>query len=115
MAMAVDQLAAARASLSGGFAFQAVSSGYYAMLYASRAALSEEDLYAKTHGGTWNLFQQTFVDLGRFDRSLFDDARKTQQDREGADYDAVRAPVERAEEIVEVAERFVAAVLKLVV
>ena len=33
-----------------------VSEAYYAMLYAARAALSEEDDYPKTHRGVWGQF-----------------------------------------------------------
>jgi uncharacterized protein (UPF0332 family) len=47
-----------------------VSAAYYAMLYAARAALSEQDRYAKTHSGTWTLFRETFVRDGRFDPAL---------------------------------------------
>ncbi len=112
--MARDQIDAARMSLAAGFGFQAVSTSYYAMLYAARAALSEEDLYAKTHGGTWNLFGQTFVDSGRFDLVLLADARGTQEDRTGTDYEAARPSDERANEIVALAERFVDAVAELV-
>ncbi len=36
------------------------------MLYAARAALSEEDLYAKTHSGSWTLFNDAFVRTSRF-------------------------------------------------
>ncbi|MCP9486814.1 MAG: HEPN domain-containing protein [Gaiellaceae bacterium MAG52_C11] len=114
MAMALGQLEAARSSLSAGFPFQAVSSGYYASLNAARAALSEEELYAKTHRGTWDLFRQTFVAAGRFEESLLTAARKTQADREGVDYDAERVSSERAEEVVEIADRYVAAVRELV-
>lgn len=84
------------------------------MLYAARAALSEEDRYAKTHSGTWNLFGQAFVDSRRFDPVLLADARDTQADRSGVDYEASRPSDERAHEIVALAERFVAAVRELV-
>jgi uncharacterized protein (UPF0332 family) len=80
------------------------------MLYAARAALSEEDKNAKTHRGTWDLFKQALVDRGRFDAELYKRARNAQRTREQADYDALMVPREDAEEIVELAERFVAAV-----
>ncbi len=111
--MAGDRLGAARATAAAGFPTAAVSSAYYAMLYAARAALSEEDRYAKTHRGTWNLFAETFVTAGRFDRDLFRAARDTQPVREGADYDAVPVTAERADEVVALAERFVTAVREL--
>ena len=111
--MGADRLGAARASVAAGFPTAAVSSAYYAMLYAARAALSEEDRYAKTHRGTWNLFGETFVTTGRFERDLFRAARDTQPVREGADYDAVPITASQADEVVALAERFHAAVREL--
>ena len=111
--MAADRVGAARAAAASGFPSAAVSSAYYAMLYAARAALSEEDRYAKTHRGTWNLFGALFIDTQRFDRDLFEQARKTQRTREDADYEAVPAAPEQSEQIVALAERFLAAVRDL--
>ena len=110
MAEARERLAAARASLTSGFPPAAVSLAYYAMLYAARAALSEEDLYSKTHSGTWHLFGQTFVETGRFDRELAADARDVLPLRIGTDYEALRIDTEQADEIVQLAERFLNAV-----
>ena len=101
-------------SLHAGFGFQAVSSAYYAMLYAARAALSERDAHAKTHRGTWDLFRRTFVEEGAFDPTLLARARGTMADRAGADYDAERPSPERATEVVALAERFVGAVAELI-
>jgi uncharacterized protein (UPF0332 family) len=114
MAEARERLTAARVNLDSGFLRVAVSTAYYAMLYAARAALSEEERYAKTHSGTWELFRETFVATGRFDQQLFREARESQELREKADYDAVAMPVERAREIVDLADRFVAAIAALV-
>jgi uncharacterized protein (UPF0332 family) len=105
-----ERLRAARGALDIDVPGAAVSAGYYAMLYAARAALSEEDQYAKTHRGTWGLFRDAFVTSGRFDRSLHAAAQDVQREREAADYDAKAFPPKRAEEIVAVAEQFVAAV-----
>jgi uncharacterized protein (UPF0332 family) len=87
-----------------------VSLAYYAMLYAARAGLSERDLYAKTHGGTWYLFRDTFVLTDQFDGALAAAVQKTQPDRERADYEAWAATDADAEAIVELAARFIAAV-----
>lgn len=110
MAGARERLADARTLLDAGGTGGVVGLAYYAMLYAARAALSEEDRNAKTHSGTWNLFKETFVDTGRFTGALYDGARTTQPTREAADYDGLTVPRERAEEIVSLAERFVPAV-----
>ena len=110
MAEARERLAAARASLTSGFPPAAVSLAYYAMLYAARAALSEEDRYAKTHSGTWNLFGQTFVETSRFDRALFKRAQDVFPLRLGADYDALPVDRGQAKAVVELAGRFLRAI-----
>ncbi|MBD0329753.1 MAG: HEPN domain-containing protein [Thermoleophilia bacterium] len=113
MAMARERLDAARLVLEAGFEEGAVSAAYYAMLYAARAALSEEDRNARTHRGTWQLFRETFVEPGRFDADLVAAAQRAQGAREGADYDARRVSAEDAERLCAVAERFVAAIDEL--
>jgi uncharacterized protein (UPF0332 family) len=110
IAAAREWLVGARAAAATGFPPGSVSLAYYAMLYAARAALSEEDAYAKTHAGTWNLFAQTFVETGRFDRSLFAAARDVLPLRIATDYEALQVGQDKAEEVVDLAERFVVAV-----
>ena len=114
MAAARDRLEAARAALAAGFSSNAASAAYYAMLYAVRAALSEEELNPKTHTGAWALFRETFVLAGRVDKALFSDAHGAQQLREAADYDALVVSHAEAERIVELAGRFIAAVSAVV-
>jgi uncharacterized protein (UPF0332 family) len=114
MASAREWLGAARNALEGGFASQATSAAYFAMLYAARAALSEEDRNAKTHRGLWDLFHQTFVETERFDAALNRDARKVQPLREATDYDAAKVTPEEAQRVLSLADRFVAAVDALV-
>jgi uncharacterized protein (UPF0332 family) len=107
---AKDRLALASLALAAGHEEGAVSAAYYAMLYAARAALSEDERNAKTHAGTWNLFRERFVIAGRFDGDVFQAAHAIQARREAADYDAEQIPATEAADAVEVAERFVAAV-----
>jgi uncharacterized protein (UPF0332 family) len=114
MAMAREALAAAEATLAAGHPSRTLSEAYFAALYAARAALSEEDLNARTHKGAWQLFRETFVDPGRFDASLFSEAHGTQRQREGADYDALVVSREEAERVLGVARRFVAAVEEMI-
>lgn len=112
--MARDRLALAVTALAAEHPEGAVSAAYYAMLYAARAALSEDERHAKTHSGTWMAFGETFVVPERFDRELAAEAARTQRLREDADYDAARISTTRAEEVIGVAERFVAAVEALI-
>ena len=112
--MARERLEAARRELRAGSDSSAVSLAYYAMLYAARAALSEEERNAKTHAGTWGLFRETFVTPGLFDASLFSEAHGVQQLREAADYEALIVAREEAERVVDLAGRLVAAVTALI-
>jgi uncharacterized protein (UPF0332 family) len=91
----------------------AVSTAYYAMFYAARAALSEHDLNARTHAGTWHLFDETFVANEAFDRDLARRARAAQARREASDYAAERFELGEARELVRVAQRFVDAVARV--
>lgn len=113
MDQARDRLAPAREVLAAGHLEGAVSAAYYAMLYATRAALSEEDEYARTHGGTWNLFRNRYVVTEAFDEQLFSRAHSAQEAREGADYEAVRPEPDTAREIVDDAADFIAAVERM--
>lgn len=110
MASADARIRAARAALAAGFPSVAVSAAYYAVLYAARAALSEEDRYAKTHRGVWSLFGELFVSTSRFDSGLVAAARRIQEVREAADYDARDVASDQAQALVIDAETFVARV-----
>ena len=105
-----ERLEGARKNLEQGEYAITVGAAYYAMLYAARAALSEQDETAKTHRGTWALFREAFVEPGRFDRDLFSQAQRTQELREAADYEAGQVSTGQAETIVEQAAGFVSAV-----
>jgi uncharacterized protein (UPF0332 family) len=94
-------------ALAAGTPDLAVSVAYYAMLYAARAALSEQDLYAKTHTGTWNLFHRSFVADHRFDADLLTQARAIQGRREAIDYDAAVVSSDEATAAIALADRFV--------
>lgn len=108
-----DRLAAAREALSAGHRGVAVSVAYYAMLYAARATLSEDDENARSHRGTWNLFRIKYVTTGAFDAALFTLAQHAQVAREGGDYQAVTPSAEEAKRYVEGAGEFTAAVERM--
>lgn len=103
----------AHRALAADLLASAVSAAYYATLYAARAALSEGDRYAKTHGGTWTLFSELFVATQRFDRELYAAAQKARETREASDYDAQHATPAEAAAIVAQAKQFVAAIESL--
>jgi uncharacterized protein (UPF0332 family) len=88
----------------------ALSAAYYAMLYAIRAALSERDVHAKTHRGSWREFRHVFVETGEFDGDLVAAGHKVQSEREESDYNAWPVPAEEAQRVVELARTFVAAI-----
>lgn len=103
------RLAAAEASVTADPS-TALSAAYYAMLYAARAALSEREISARTHRGTWHEFREAFVVSGEFDEVLTTEAQKFQPEREQADYEAWFAPVEEAQRAIGVARRFLEAI-----
>jgi uncharacterized protein (UPF0332 family) len=110
MDQARDRAASARLAIAAGHLEVAVSTAYYAMLYAARAALSERDEYARTHGGTWHLFHERYVTTGAFDQDLHAMAQRAQRAREGGDYEAVTPSRADAETFVAGAADFIAAV-----
>lgn len=104
------KLELAQTALAAGLPQDAAGAAYYAMLNAARAALSEEDLYAKTHRGVWALFSDTFVRTSRLDAQLTTRAEKAREAREEADYGVGGADAGEAETIIAHAEEFVAVV-----
>ena len=91
----------------------ALSAAYYAMLYAARAALSEHDVYAKTHRGTWHELRRLYVENGELSPDLASSVQKIQPEREQADYDAWTAPTDEAQQAIKLANAFVKAIENL--
>ena len=114
LARARDGVASARTLVEAGHAATAVSTAYYAMLYAARAALSERDLHARSHSGIWGLFREEFVVTGEFSEELAQAAQRAQARREASDYAAESFEMAEAAALVATAERFVAPVERLV-
>jgi uncharacterized protein (UPF0332 family) len=114
MDQARDRMVIAREILATGHLAGAVSAAYYAMLYAARAALSEDDEYARTHRGTWHLFHERYVVADAFDQHLHALAQRAQDAREKGDYEAVTPERSEAEAIVAGAGDFIAAVQRMV-
>ena len=113
MEQARDRATLALEALAAGHPEGAVSAAYYAMLYAARAALSEDDEYARTHGGTWHLFRERYVTTGAFDQDLHSLAQQAQKAREDGDYEAITPDPREAERFVSGAGDFLAAVERM--
>lgn len=109
-----DDLAAAETLVDAGHPAATVSRAYYATLYAARAALSERDRNARSHTGTGQLFREEFVLSGQFDADLAAAAQGAQERREAGDYRAERFELAEVRDILDVAQRFVAAVDQLI-
>lgn len=108
-----ERLEGARKNLEQGEYAIAVGAAYYAMLYGARAALSERDLHAKTHRGTWNTLRQTLVADGSLPPDVVAAAERMAELREGADYDALVVEREQAERAMSSAEQFLSSLDEL--
>ena len=114
MEQASERLADAQKILTVAHPAVVVSTAYYAMLNAARAALSERGEHAKTHSGTWTLFSKTFVATGEFDQKLSTLARQAKEVREKGDYEAAPPDAKEAATYVEGAADFLAAIEALI-
>ncbi len=108
-----EALAAAKAALEIGAQNRAISGSYHAMFLMARTGLSEEDRFARKHGGTWHLHHDIFVKTGRFPKELHAAAREAEERRHRVDYYSGRYTLDEGRETVELAERFMAATLEL--
>jgi uncharacterized protein (UPF0332 family) len=110
LSFARERLAAARDLLATGHPEAAVSTAYYAGLYAARSALSELDLNARSHRGLWQMVRERLVAEGRLNREVVEPLQNAQALREAVDYDAKQIGEEEARELLEAAQRLVTAV-----
>jgi len=86
----------------------ALSTAYYADLYAARAALHEHDITVRSHRGTWHEFRTRFVLTGHVDAELATAMQRLQTAREQADYDAADVAPTDARSAIDVVNRFIA-------
>lgn len=103
-------LAAARVLLEANLPENSAAEAYQAMFSAARAALSELDREAKSHRGTWTLFDQLFVRQDLFEDSLRDAARNAEELRYDSDYRLGGASQDEASRVLADAEGFIARV-----
>lgn len=103
-------LAAARVLLEGKLPENSAAESYQAMFSAARASLSELDHEARTHRGTWTLFDQLFVRHDLFEGRLRSAARNAEELRYDSDYRLGGASQGEAKRVLADAEEFVAGV-----
>lgn len=106
---AFETLRAAEHMLQIGVSHEAVSSAYYAIFHAARAALWSCGRNAKSHRGLATQFSQEFVTTGVVEPEFAKILQYGREQREIADYDLIRfeTDVARANELVQDARRFV--------
>jgi uncharacterized protein (UPF0332 family) len=103
-------LTAAGVLLEAKLPENSAAEAYQAMLFAARAALSEREREARTHSGTWSLFEELFVRPGAFDSRLRTAARNAEELSYESDYRLGGASEDDAKSVLADAEEFVAAV-----
>ncbi len=86
-----------------------VSRAFYAMLFATRAALRTRELDPSTHKGVFTLFNEHFIQSNELPRHLSRTLRRTMDVRQLADYaeDEAGFGEEEATSILEDAQHFV--------
>ncbi len=110
MARAERALASGAHALDGEFAPQAISSAYYAALYATKALLAIRGIEPNRHTAALRLLGREFVKPGRMDGRYGRMLGVLLESRMSADYDAVPAfDLEEAEDHLEQARDFVSA------
>lgn len=102
-----QELEAARFLAGGGFAAQAVSRAYYAAFYAAEEALLALGETRSKHSGVLAAFEKLVVREGGLDPAIGRLLRSLFRRRNEADYGAVPASREEAEEATRDAERVV--------
>lgn len=107
IARAETCLSEARALLSAGFPYGAVSRAYYCVFHAARALLFSIGLEPKTHKAVVSLVGEHFVRTGTLQTTTGRFISRMQRDREDADYEpaAVFTP-EEAAALIDGTERF---------
>lgn len=89
----------------------AVSRAYYAMFYLAEAALLSHGMTFSSHGAVIGAFGRVFVKTGHLPAELHRALRTGFTERAIGDYDAKQVyPRERAEGVLDGAQRFVTAV-----
>ena len=108
MAIAREKLKVARHLIEKGFYNDTISTGYYAMFYASKALLLALGEDPHKHAGVVSLFGERIAKVGLSDPKYGTFLRDAKDLREDADYgDFFHATREQAEDAIRKAEDFV--------
>ncbi|MYD86805.1 MAG: HEPN domain-containing protein [Acidobacteria bacterium] len=107
----VRGLEAARLLAREGYAEDAVSRTYYAILHAGKAALLVHDVTVDSHAALRRLFSEHLVPAGRIEREWSAQLRVGLDDRLAADHDPVH--VVAAEDALQEVERATAFVARI--
>ena len=96
-------------ALETGDYASSISRAFYAMLFATRAALRTRELDPSTHKGVFTLFNEHFIQSNELPRHLSNTLRRTMDVRQLADYaeDEAGFGEEEATSILEDAQHFV--------
>jgi uncharacterized protein (UPF0332 family) len=109
MSRAERALTVAQYELDGGFGPEAISSSYYAALYAAKALLMTRGIATNRHSAVLRLVGREFVQTGVLDRGHSRIIGLLLESRIAADYDAAPAfTIAEAQEHLEQARDFVA-------
>lgn len=110
---ASDSLEVSRLALDGRFFRESVNRSYYAMFYAVLALLAQLGLGTSKHGQAIGLFDREFIKSKIFDREFSGWLHEAFELRQRSDYrEMFEVSRERAEQMLEHAEAFVAMVRK---
>jgi len=108
------ELQAARSMLAEGNYFKALSCSYYAMFHAARAVCAMDAYDSKKHSGIIGFFDKHYIATGQLDKRYSRFLHAAFRVRQDSDYeDFYVASREEAEQQVEHAAEFIAAVKKL--
>jgi uncharacterized protein (UPF0332 family) len=115
LALADDKLRAARFLEQAQLFDDAISRGYYAMLYAAKAALLSAGVRVKSHSGAVAEFGRVFVVTGRVDRRYAALFARSLRERIHSDYEPLlRAAQPEAAAALAAAAEFIAMVRTLI-
>jgi uncharacterized protein (UPF0332 family) len=108
LARAKKSLIAAKTLIEKGLFEDCVSRAYYAVLHATKAALSTLGVESDTHNGVRKMFGFHLIKTGKIEKEYAKILTAEKEDREISDYEvSIEIEEERAKQRVNEAEKFV--------